>query len=203
MSVIAPSVPLQPALGLRDLRLYGFVAVFTLGNLVAPMAVHSIPQGGLIFLPIFFFTLVAGYRFGFAAGALTGLASPLLNHALTGMPPAEMLVPVLAKSLLIAAIAALLASRSRRLDPWTLLLAAASMQLAGFVFDLASGGRVAAGLDALRLGIPGVAIMGFGGYAVLRLMAVAGIGRVRGHAADARDATDAADAADAADAGAV
>jgi hypothetical protein len=51
------------------------------------------------------------------------------------------------------------------------------MQLAGFGFDLARGGSVAAGLDALRLGLPGVAIMGFGGYAVLRLMAGAGIGR--------------------------
>lgn len=189
MSVIAPSVPIQSTLGLRDLRLYGFVAIFTIGNLVAPLAVHSLPQGGLIFLPIFFFTLVAAYRFGFAAGALTGLASPLLNHALTGMPPTEMLVSVLAKSLLIAAIAALLASRSRRLDLWLLLLAAAVMQVAGFGFDLARGGTVSAGLDALRLGIPGVAIMGFGGYAVLRLLAGAGIGGARGHTA----ASDAAD----------
>jgi len=196
----ANPVAIQQPLSLGDVRLYLATSAMVLGNLLLPYAVHRVPDGGRIFLPIFFFTLVAGYRFGFAAGALTGLASPLLNHVLTGMPPAEMLVSVLAKSLLIAAIAALLASRSRRLGPWTLLLAAASMQLAGFGFDIARGGGVAAGLDALRLGIPGVAIMGFGGYAVLRLMAVAGIGRVRGHAADA---TAAADAADAADAGAV
>jgi hypothetical protein len=180
VSLIAPSVPMRPALGLRDLRLYAFVAVFTVGNLVAPMVVHSIPQGGLIFLPIFFFTLVAGYRFGFTAGALTGLASPLLNHALTGMPPAEMLVSVLARSLLIAAIAAVLASKSGRPNPLLLLLAAASMQLVGFGLDLALGGSLAAGLDTLRLGLPGVAIMGFGGYAVLRLLAGAGIGRSHG-----------------------
>jgi hypothetical protein len=58
-----------------------------------------------------------------------------------------------------------------------LLLAAASMQIAGFGLDLARGGSLAAGLDALRLGIPGVLIMGFGGYAVLRLMAAANVGR--------------------------
>jgi hypothetical protein len=177
VSVIAPSVPIrQPAPGLRDLRLYGFVALFTAGNLLAPMAVHSIPRGGLIFLPIFFFTLVAGYRFGFAAGALTGLASPLLNYALTGMPSSEMLVTVLAKSLLIAGIAAVLAFRSGRLNVWLLLIAAAAMQLAGFGLDLARGGTVAAGLDTLRLGLPGVAIIAFGGYAVLRLMSRASIG---------------------------
>lgn len=178
MTFTASSVRIQSTtLSLRDLRLYGFVAVFTVGNLIAPMAVHTIPQGGLIFLPIFFFTLVAAYRFGFTAGALTAVASPVLNYALTGMPASDMLVSVLLKSLLIAAIAALLAGRSGRLSLWLLLLAAASMQLAGFGFDLVRGGSVAAGLDALRLGLPGVAIMGFGGYAVLRLMARAGIGR--------------------------
>jgi hypothetical protein len=180
VTVTASSIPIGRAtLSLRDLRLYGFVAVFTAGNLVAPMAVHTIPQGGLIFLPIFFFTLVAGYRFGFAAGALTAVASPVLNYALTGMPSAEMLVTVLAKSVLIAAIAALLAGRTR-LNPGLLLLAAASMQLAGFGLDLVRGGSVSAGLDALRLGIPGVVIMAFGGYAVLRLLDGAGIGRGHG-----------------------
>jgi hypothetical protein len=178
VTVTSSSISIRRStLSLRDLRLYGFVAVFTAGNLVAPMAVHSIPQGGLIFLPIFFFTLVAGYRFGFAAGALTAVASPVLNYALTGMPSAEMLVTVLAKSVLIAALAALLAGRTRRLNPWLLLLVAASMQLAGFGLDLARGGTVSGGLDALRLGIPGVVIMGFGGYLVLRLLDSAGIGR--------------------------
>ena len=128
------------------------------------------PQGGLIFLPILFFTLVAGYRYGLAAGALTAVASPLLNHALTGMPPSQALATLLVQGLLIAAIAAVLAARTR-LSPWPLLLAATSMQIAGFGLDLARGGSLAAGIDALRLGIPGVLIMGFGGYAVLRLMA--------------------------------
>lgn len=177
MSVIAPSIPVQQrSLGLRDVRLYAFAALFTAGNLAAPMVVHSIPQGGLIFLPIFFFTLVVAYRFGFAAGALTGIASPLLNYALTGMPPSEMLATVLVKSLFVAALAAVLASRAGRPSLWLLLAAAASMQLAGFGFDLVRGGSAAAGLDALRLGIPGVAIMGFGGYAVLRFMDRFGVG---------------------------
>ena len=171
MSVIAPSATTQrSSLGLLDLRPYAFAAAFTAGNLLLPLAVHSVPQGGLIFLPILFFTLVAGYRFGFAAGAITAVASPLLNHALTGMPASQELATVLAQGLLIAAIAAILAGRTR-LSPWPLLLAAASMQIAGFGLDLARGGSLDAGLDALRLGIPGVLIMGFGGYVVLRLMA--------------------------------
>jgi hypothetical protein len=186
VSLVAPAVPLrQSVLGLRDLRLYGFAAAFTAGNLLLPMAVHSVPQGGLIFLPIFFFTLVAGYRFGFAAGALTAVASPLVNYALTGMPPSEMLATVLVQGLLIAAIAASLGSRAR-LNPWLLLLAAISMQLVGFGLGLARGGSVGAGLDVLRLGIPGVAIIAFGGYAAIRLLERFEIGRTRGEADAAR-----------------
>ena len=73
MSVIAPSATTQrSSLGLLDLRPYAFAAVFTAGNLLLPLAVHSVPQGGLIFLPILFFTLVAGYRFGFADPSCQG-----------------------------------------------------------------------------------------------------------------------------------
>ena len=178
MSSFASSFPVaRPALGVRDARLYVFAAALTAGNVAAPMAVHSIPRGGLIFLPIFFFTLIAAYRFGFAAGALTGLASPLLNNALTGMPPAAELFTVLAQSIVLAAIAAFLAARTVRVQVWPLLLAAVAMQLAGFVIDLARGGTVASGLDVLRLGIPGVALMVVGGYAVLRLLDRFAIGR--------------------------
>jgi len=178
MSLFVRSVPARQAgLSLRDARLYVFAAVFTAGNLLAPVAVHSIPRGGLIFLPIFFFTLVAATRFGFAAGALTGLASPLVNYALTGMPPSAELFTVLAQSVLLAAIAAGLAARTGRLSMWSLLAAAVAMQLAGFAIDLARGGSVDAGLDVLRIGIPGVAIMVVGGYAVLRLMDRFEIGR--------------------------
>lgn len=184
MSAFVSSVPLeQPTLSLRDLRLYGFVAVFSVGNLVLPMAVHTLPQGGLIFLPIFFFTLVAAYRFGLAAGVMTALASPLLNHFVTGMPPTDVLLGVVVRSLLVAVFAAGLARRTGRLSPWWLLLAAVVMQLGGFVVDLGLGGSVPAGLAVLRLGIPGVLIMAFGGYFVLRLLARSGIGAGRANVA--------------------
>jgi hypothetical protein len=55
------------------------------------------------------------------------------------------------------------------------------MQLGGFVVDILQGSGVAAGLDVLRLGIPGVLIMAFGGYLVLRLLDRSGIGAGRAH----------------------
>src|ERR1035437_8217756 len=72
VSALLSSLPIeQRTLRLRDLRLYGFVAAFAAGDLLLPLAVHTVPQGGLIFLPIFFCTLLAAYRFGILAGVLT------------------------------------------------------------------------------------------------------------------------------------
>jgi hypothetical protein len=82
-----------------------------------------------------------------------------------------MLASVVAKSLFVAGFAAFLALRTGRLSPWQLLFAAGVMQVVGLALDLARGGSLLSGLDALRLGIPGVLIMGFGGYAVLRFLA--------------------------------
>jgi hypothetical protein len=101
------SVPFVPVRrGFRDAGLYLFSAAFVAGNLALPMAVHTVPQGGLIFLPLFFFTLVAAYSEGLLAGVLVALASPIINHAVTGMPAASMLPIVLFKSLFLAVTAA-------------------------------------------------------------------------------------------------
>lgn len=46
----------------RELRTYVAVALFVAGNIVLPQLCHLIPQGGLIWLPIYFFTLIAAYK---------------------------------------------------------------------------------------------------------------------------------------------
>jgi hypothetical protein len=43
----------------EGIRLSTFVAIFSLGNVAGPLLAHTIPSGGLIFLPIFFFTALA------------------------------------------------------------------------------------------------------------------------------------------------
>ncbi len=60
-------------------------------GLVLPMAFHSIPNAGSIFLPmhipVLLCGLVCGPWFGLGCGALT----PLLSSVVTGMPPAAIL----------------------------------------------------------------------------------------------------------------
>lgn len=58
---------------------------------VLPIAFHSIPDGGSIFLPMHIPVLVCGMLCGWPYGLLCGLMGPLLSSLITGMPPAAVL----------------------------------------------------------------------------------------------------------------
>ena len=47
--------------------------LFILGNMVLPQLCHLIPQGGITWLPIYFFTLIGAYKYGWKVGLLTGV----------------------------------------------------------------------------------------------------------------------------------
>ncbi|MDR1415167.1 MAG: ECF transporter S component, partial [Odoribacteraceae bacterium] len=83
------------SLSYSDAKTYLFALLFVAGNLLLPRACHIVPDGGLMLLPIFFFTLVGAYKYGLHVGLLTAILSPLLNNLLFAMPPAGMLPLVL------------------------------------------------------------------------------------------------------------
>ena len=58
---------------------------------VLPIAFHSVPNGGSIFLPMHIPVLICGMLCGWPYGLLCGLMGPLLSSLITGMPPAAML----------------------------------------------------------------------------------------------------------------
>lgn len=70
----------------NQLRTYWAVTLFVAGNMILPQLCHLVPQGGIRWLPIYFFTLVGAYKYGWKVGLLTALVSPLVNSALFGMP---------------------------------------------------------------------------------------------------------------------
>ena len=51
-------------LSYSQMKTYLLAALFVVGNIALPQLCHLMPQGGLIFLPIYFFTLVAAYKYG-------------------------------------------------------------------------------------------------------------------------------------------
>ncbi|MCE1156963.1 MAG: ECF transporter S component, partial [Bacteroidales bacterium] len=83
------------SLHLSNTKTYLFATVFVTGNLLLPQLAHLVPQGGLILLPIYFFTLIAAYKYGIHVGLLTAVLSPLANNLLFGMPPSAMLPAII------------------------------------------------------------------------------------------------------------
>ena len=62
------------SLTLKEYKSYLFATLFVAGNIALPQLCHLIPNGGLIILPIYFFTLVAAYKFGWRVGIMCGIA---------------------------------------------------------------------------------------------------------------------------------
>jgi len=152
-----------------QIQFYLWVAAFVAGNLAFPALVHTIPMGGLIFLPIYFFTLVAAYRYGLWAGLATALLSPLANNLLTGMPPVAMLDVIVVKSVLLAVAAALLAQRSKQISLGGLVVVIVAYQGLGGVYEMIKAGSLQAALGDWVLGWPGLLIQLVVGALVLGL----------------------------------
>ena len=68
--------------GYLETRTYLAAALLAAGNIVLPQLCHLVQLGGPTMLPIYFFTLVGAYKYGWRTGLLTALASPLVNAAL-------------------------------------------------------------------------------------------------------------------------
>lgn len=146
-------------------KTYLAALLFVVGNVVLPQLCHLVPQGGMIFLPIYFFTLIGAYKFGWRVGVLTALFSPLVNSALFGMPAVALLPVILVKSTLLALAAAWVASRLRAWNLFLqLVLVVLAYQLLGGLFEWAWTGSLASALQDWRLGMPGMCLQIIGGY---------------------------------------
>ena len=144
----------QLNLSVVNVRTYLFAVLFVGGNMLLPQLCHLMPDGGKIFLPIYFFTLIASYKFGLKVGILTAVLSPLCNHLLFGMPPAGMLPVLLVKSTLLALVGAIVADRSQRVS----LLHVAAVDLS-------------AALQDFKIGFPGMLLQVVLGWVILKGLA--------------------------------
>lgn len=158
------------SLQLSNIKSYLIAFIFVIGNLIFPQLCHLVPSGGLMFLPIYFFTLVAAYKYGIHVGLLTAIFSPLLNYFIFGMPPLAVLPIILIKSILLASTAALVAHRMRKISILSLLSVVLVYQVVGTFVEWMIVGDFFVAVQDFRIGIPGMIIQIIGGYFVLKLM---------------------------------
>lgn len=83
---------------------------------------------------------------------------------------AGMLSAILIKSVLLALAAAYAAKKAGKISLWAILAAVAAYQIVGSLAEWGLTGSLAAALQDLRIGLPGIAVQILGGYAVLKAL---------------------------------
>lgn len=157
-------------LGYTQVKTYLLAAAFVVGNILLPQLAHTVPQGGFIFLPIYFFTLVAAYKYGWKAGLLTAILSPVVNHLLFGMPPLAVLPAILTKSVFLAFTAGLAAQYFKRISIPILCLVVLGYQIFGTLVEWGIVGDFFVAVQDFRIGIPGMLLQILGGYFLINYL---------------------------------
>ena len=150
--------------GLNELKTYLFVLLFVAGNIILPQLCHLIPDGGKMFLPIYFFTLVASYKYGVKVGLMTAVLSPIINSLLFGMPVFALLPAILTKSVVLALAASFVANKTHKISIVNLLIVVLTYQFVGTLAEWAMTSSFYVAIQDFRLGIPGMILQLFGTY---------------------------------------
>ena len=148
----------------NNAKTYLAAALFILGNIVMPQLFHLVPKGGVTWLPIYFFTLIGAYKYGWRVGLLTAVASPLVNSFIFGMPPVAGLPSIILKSVLLAAFAGFAASQFKKASLWMLITVVLAYQTIGTLGEWIMKGDLFLALQDFRIGVPGMLLQILGGW---------------------------------------
>lgn len=122
-------VPIR-ALEFKELRLYTFVGAFIALDVLVPYVFHQFHLAGATYLPMHIFVLIAGLLFGWRAGLLVGLFTPLISFGASGMPILLLLPQITFELVFYGLAAGILRERLNCRIIWALLGAMAIGRLA-------------------------------------------------------------------------
>lgn len=105
--------PLPLVLRYTDVRSYLITVVFVTLGVTVPWEFHQFHLAGATYLPMHLFALAAGLAFGWRAGMITGLLSPLVSFAISGMPVLNILPQVVVEITAYGLVAGLLTEKLR------------------------------------------------------------------------------------------
>lgn len=159
------------SLNFLEKKTYLFGLLFIAGNILLPQLCHLVPGGGITWLPIYFFTLIAAYKYGLKVGLLTAIFSPLINCLLFGMPAVAVLPIILIKSSLLAAAASYAAHKTGLISIFAIIAAVLFYQLIGTLVEWAIVKDFFIAIQDFRIGLPGMFVQIVGGYFLLKAIA--------------------------------
>ncbi len=158
------------SLEFTNTRTYLAAFTFILGNVAFPQLCHMIYLGGSIWLPIYFFTLIGSYKYGWRVGFITAVLSPVVNSILFGMPALGVLPIILLKSTLLAMAASFAARYFKKISIIILIVVVLFYQIVGSLGEWALTQNWQLAIQDFRIGIPGMSTQIFGGYLFIKFL---------------------------------
>lgn len=127
-----------------NIRSYAFTAIFIASAVVTPWIFHHFYLAGPTFLPMHIFVLLAGLLFGWRAGLIVGLFTPLVSYGISGMPVLSLLPQIVVEISFYGLAAGMLRERFKLRVIWSLLgaMIAGRLALLFIVTILSLGGAV-------------------------------------------------------------
>jgi len=113
--------PFPVVLRYTNIRSYLLTALFVLLSVLVPWVFHQFHLAGPTFLPMHIFVLIAGLLFGWRAGLIVGLLTPLSSYAVSGMPALTILPQLIIELSAYGAIAGILREKYNLRAAWSLL----------------------------------------------------------------------------------
>ncbi len=133
-----------------NVRSYIFTVVFIGLAVATPWVFHQFYLAGPTFLPMHIFVLLAGLLFGWRAGLIVGLFTPLVSYGITGMPPSTVLPQIVVELAFYGLVAGILREKLHLRVIWSLIgaMIAGRLILLLTVFTLSVFGAIYSPLGA-------------------------------------------------------
>lgn len=149
-------------LTLTQSRTYTWSALFIAANIALPHLFHLIPGGGVMFLPIYFFTLIGAMRYGWQLGLLTAIMTPIVGNLMFGAPASAMIPDMLAKGAALSLVGAFVAKKWGINLATSLATVVAAFAIVGLAEWPVTGAAYA--FQDFVTGLPGMAMMTLGTF---------------------------------------
>ncbi|MFC2011083.1 ECF transporter S component [Chloroflexota bacterium] len=117
---ISKPQPFPVILNYAKIRTYIFASSFILLNVAVPWVFHLFHLAGPTFLPMHIFVFVAGLLFGWRMGLIVGFLTPLISHAVSGLPVLQVLPQIVIELSAYGLAAGLLRERFNLRVIWSL-----------------------------------------------------------------------------------
>lgn len=155
-------------LNFDEVRTYMWAALFVVCNMVLPQVFHLIPQGGIMFAPLSLVILAGAYKLGWKTALLAAVASPLVNNMVFGMPAWGVLQVMMLKLIVLSLVAGLTAQYFRTMTMPLLVGVVLASEVIGGLVELLLTGGIAATIQDLTIGVPGLLLQVIGTYLIVK-----------------------------------